>query len=144
MMYRRYCYLRVPMGASLSSDVYQYKVDEIFKDIQQCVGIADDIMIFSYNDHDHDATLYYILDSAHDVGMRVNPEKCIFKQDSIRFYGVTLSSDGVKPDPRKIDAIKNLPEPKTEALLQSFLGIVNYLSQFSPNITKMMTNLRSL
>ena len=26
-MYGRYCYLRVPMGASLSSDVYQYKVD---------------------------------------------------------------------------------------------------------------------
>ena len=45
-MYGRYCYLRVPMGASLSSDVYQYKVDEIFWDIPQCVGIADDIMIF--------------------------------------------------------------------------------------------------
>ena len=29
-MYGRYCYLRVPMGALLSSDVYQYKVDEIF------------------------------------------------------------------------------------------------------------------
>ena len=76
--------------------------------------------------------------------MRFNPEKCIFKQDSIIFYGVTLSSDGVKPDPRKIDASKNLPESTTEALLQSFLGIVNYLSWFSPNIAKMMTNLWSL
>ena len=76
--------------------------------------------------------------------MRFNPEKCIFKQDSISFYGVTLSSDGVKLDPRKIDAIKNLPEQETEALLQSFLGIVNYLSQFSPNIAKMMCNLRAL
>ena len=107
------------MGASLSSDVYQYKVDEIF----------------IYNDND--ATLYSVLDRACDVGMRFNPVKCIFKQDSISFYGVTLSSDGVKPDPRKIEAIKYLPEPKSEALLQSFLGIVNYLSRFSPNIAKM-------
>ena len=55
-----------------------------------------------------------------------------------------LSADGVKPDPRKIDAIKYLPEPRTEALLQLFLGIVNYLSQFSPNIAKMTCNLREL
>ena len=140
--YGRYSYLRVPMDASLSSDVYQYKVDEIFEDIPQCVGIADDMVIFGYNDHD--ATLYSVLDRASDVGMKFNPEKCVFKQESISFYGVTLSSDGVKPDPRKIDAIKNLPEPKTEALLQLFLGIVNYFSRFSPSIAKMTCNLRAL
>ena len=55
-----------------------------------------------------------------------------------------LSSEGVKPDQRKIDAIKNFPEPKSEVLLQSFLGKVKYLSRFSPNITKMTTNLRAL
>ena len=132
------------MGASLSSDVYQYKVDEIFEDIPQCIGIADDIMIFGYNNHDHDATLYSILDRACDVGMKFNPDKCAFKRDSISFYVVTLSAEGVKPDPRKIDAIKNLPDPRTEALLQSFLGIVNYVSRFSPNIAKMTYNLRVL
>ena len=67
------------MGASLSSDVYQYKVDEIFQDIPQCVGIADDIVIFSYRDTDHDQILYDVLDQACDVGMRFNPEKYIFK-----------------------------------------------------------------
>ena len=56
------------MGATLSPDVYQYKVDKIFQDIPQCVGIADDIMIFGYNDQDHDATLYSVLDRACDVG----------------------------------------------------------------------------
>ena len=76
--------------------------------------------------------------------MKFNPDKCTSKRDSISFYGVPISADGVKPDPRKIDAIKNLPEPRTEALLQSFLGIVNYLSRFSPNIAKMTINLRAL
>ena len=116
------------MGASLSSDIYQYKVDEIFQDITQCEGIADDIVIFGHDNEDHDNTLFAVLDRARQVGMKSNPEKCKFKQDSIGFYGVTLSKDGVKPDPRKVEAIKNLPEPKSEALLQSFLGIVNYLS----------------
>ena len=117
-IYGRYCYLRV--------------------------GIADDIVIFGYSGQDHDATLYSVLDRAHKVGMKFNPDKCAFKRNSISFYGVTLSAEGVKPDPRKIDAIKNLPESRTEALLQLFLGIVNYLSRFSPNIAKMMCNLRAL
>ena len=130
------------MGASLSSDVYQFKIDEIFEDISQCVGIADDIVIFGYDDHDK--SLYSVLDRANKVGMKFNPDKCAFKKDSISFYGVTLSTDCVKPDPRKIDALKNLPEPRTEALLQSFLDIVNYLSRFSPNIAKMTCNLRAL
>ena len=77
-------------------------------------------VIFGYNDDDHDRTLYTVLDRAREVSMRFNPDKCIFKQDSISFYDVTLSKHGVKPNPRKIQAIKQLPEPKTEALLQSF------------------------
>ena len=121
----------------LSSDVYQFKIDEVFQDIPQYKGIADDIVIFGYDDHDR--ALYSILDR-----MKFNPDKCTFKRDSISFYGVTISADGVKPDPRKIEAIQNLPEPKSEPLLQSFLGIVNYLSRFSPNIAKMTINLRAL
>ena len=65
------------MGASLSSDVYQFKVDEIFQDIPQCEGIADDIVIFGYDDSDHDQTLYAVLDRARKVGMHFNPDKCI-------------------------------------------------------------------
>ena len=140
-MHGRYCYLRVPMGASLSSDVYQYKVDDIFEDIAQCEGIADDIVIFGYNESDHNSTLFAVLDRAREVGMKLNPVKCIFKQDSISFYGVTSSKDGVKPDPRKMEAIRSLPEPKSEALLQLFLC---ELSRFSPNIAKMTLNLMTL
>ena len=107
------------------------------------MGIADNIVIFDYADADHDKDFIQCL-RTRDVGMHFNPDKCIFKHDNISFYGITLSLEGVKPDPKKIEAITNLPEPKTEALLQSLLGIVNYLSQFSPNIAKMMTNLKAL
>ena len=37
-----------------------------------------------------------------------------------------------------------LPEPKTEALLQSFLGMINYLSRFEPKIADLTRRLRSL
>ena len=50
----------------------------------------------------------------------------------------------MSPDPAKIQALKSLPEPKDKILLQSFLGMVNYLSRFDPNIANMTHNLRDL
>ena len=48
------------------------------------------------------------------------------------------------PDPAKMEALKNLPEAKDEKLLQSFLGMVNYLSRFDPYMANMNHNLRAL
>ena len=39
----------MPMGASLSSHVYQYKVDGHLEDIENCVAIADDIIIYGFD-----------------------------------------------------------------------------------------------
>ena len=88
-MFGRYFYLHVPMGASLSSDVYQFKIDEVFKDIPHCVGIADDIVIFGYNDHDHNQSLYRVLDRAREVGVHFNPDKC-----SLHLNRIALASMG--------------------------------------------------
>ena len=141
-----YRYLRMSMGASLCSDVYQYKVDSHLEGIKNCVAIVDDIIIFGFRDdgRDHDSTVRQVLDKAKAVGMKFNPSKCQFTKTSVKFFGLVLSRNGVSPDPAKIEALKSLPEPKDEKLLQSFLGMVNYLSRFEPNIANMTHNLRDL
>ena len=142
----RYRYLRMPMGASLSSDVYQYKVDAHLDKIKNCMAIADDIIMFGYREDgkDHDETVREVLEKAKAVGMRFNPTKCQFRKSQVKFFGLILSRQGVSPDPAKIEALKSLPEPKDEKLLQSFLGMVNYLSRFDPNIANLTHNLREL
>ena len=142
----RYRYLRMPMGASLSSDIYQYKVDGHLEGIRNCIAITDDIMIFGFDESgsDHNRTVIEVMDKARSVGMRFNPVKCQFKQRQVKFFRLILTCDGVVPDPAKIEALKNLPEPKDEKLLQSFFGMVNYLSRFDTYIANMTHNLRSL
>ena len=134
------------MGASLSSDVYQYKVDGHLEHIRNCITIDDDIIAFGFNSDgtDHDATVRQIMDKEKQVGMRFNPAKCQFKCDEVKFFGMVLNRQGVIPDPAKIKALLKLPEPKTEALLQSFLGMINYLSRFEPKIADLTPRLRSL
>ena len=142
----RYRYLRMPMGASLSSDVYQYKVDAHLENIANCMAIADDIIMYGYKNDgsDHDKTVRQVLDKAKSVGMRFNPNKCQFRKMQVKFFGLILLRQGVSPDPVKIEALKKLPEPRDEKLLQSFLGMVNYLSRFTPNIANLTHNLREL
>ena len=41
-------HVRMPMGALLPSDIYQYKVDGHLEGIDQCVAIADDIIIYGF------------------------------------------------------------------------------------------------
>ena len=134
------------MGASLSSDVYQYKVDGHLEHIENCVAIVDDIIIFRFNPDgtDNDMTVRQVMNKKKEVGMRFNPAKCQFKRTEVKFFGMVLNRQGIVPDPAKIEALLKLPEPKTEALLQSFLGMINYLSRFDPKIADLTHRLRSL
>ena len=142
----RYRYLRMTMGASLSSDIYQYKVDGHLEGIKNCMAIADNIIIFGFDESgsDHNKTVTEVLEKARSVGMRFNPAKYQFKQKQVKFFGLILTCNGVLPDPAKIKVLKNLPEPKDEKLLQCFLGMVNYLSRFNPYMANMTHNLRAL
>ena len=144
--YGYYRYLRMPMGASLSSDIYQYNIDGHLEGIDHCVAIIDDIIIYgSDNDGtDHDKTVRNVMKKAQEVGMHFNPTKCQLRNTEVKFFGMMLNRQGVVPDPAKIDALKRLPKPRTENLLQSFLGIMNYLSRFDPKIMDLTHNLRGL
>ena len=97
--FRRYRFLRMPMGASLSSDIYQYNVDGHLEGIKNCIAITDDIIIFGFNESgsDHKRTVLEVTDKARSVGMRFNPAKCEFKQRQVKFFGLNLAHDGSGP-----------------------------------------------
>ena len=62
----------------------------------------------------------------------------------ITFLGHNISADGIKPDYRKVTAIRNMPEPTNKQELQRFLGMINYLGKFIPNLAQKTTPLRNL
>ena len=60
------------------------------------------------------------------------------------YLGHILSENGIKPDPEKTKAILNMPKPENIKQLQSYLGMVNYLTKFFPKLTSMTKPLRIL
>ena len=60
------------------------------------------------------------------------------------FLGHIISSEGLKIDPSKTEAITKIPLPRSFNELQRFLGMVNYLGKLIPNLAEHTTPLRNL
>ena len=52
-----------------------------------------------------------------------------------------VTSKGLKQDPKKIDAIVQMPTPQNKAQLQSFIGLCNYLTCYIPHLTDVLSPL---
>ena len=75
------------------------------------------------------------MERAQETDIRFNPEKCQIAQTELSFFGHTISAAGLKPDRRKVQAIRTMDPSTNRADLQTFLGMVQYLSQYIPNLS---------
>ena len=133
--------IQLPAGNML-----QHKIDEIFNDIPNVFGIVDDILVIGYDKDriDHDKTVYKVLRWCQDVNLKLNKDKCHFRCMSIPFFSEIVSRDGVQLDPQKISPLTEMPAPQNNKEVQAFLGIINYLSKFSPDMSEVCELLRKL
>ena len=60
------------------------------------------------------------------------------------FFRFVFSGDGIAPDPKKVEAIKDSPGPTTATGTCSFLGRATYCTEFIPNISTVFAPLREL
>ena len=114
-------------------NMFQCKIDEIFNDIPNVLGIADNILVIGYNKDrtDHNKAVYNVLRWCQDVNLKLNKDKCHFRCMLIPFFSEVVSREGVQPDLPKIGALTKMLAPKNKKELQAFLCIINYLSKFS-------------
>ena len=62
-----YRFTRLPFGVVPAGDMFEQKVNEIFRDLPNIFGIADDILIVEYDadGRDHDRSLMKVIQICH-------------------------------------------------------------------------------
>lgn len=146
----RYKWLRFPFGISSGSEEYQRRQHEILEELTGIEVIADDILVCGCGDteeeaiRDHDKNLIGLLERARKVNLKINKKKMRLKLKAIPYMGPILSSDGVKPDPEKVSAILDMNKPENRNETMTFLGCINYLAKFLPNLSNVVEPLRRL
>jgi hypothetical protein len=70
--------------------------------------------------------------------------KCVFATDTVEYLGHLVTKDGVKPDPRKVQAIREYPTPRTVRDVRAFIGLAGYYRRHVQNFAKIAKPLTNL
>ena len=138
------CFLRMPFGAKMSQDVVQMRMDAILEQCPGVIGIHDDMVIYGVDQEDHDANLINLLNICQKEGLVLNSKKLELRRERVTFFGAEYSAQGMHPDPKKVQGITEMTAPMDKQQLQSFLGMVNYMGTFIPNLSHHTEPLRAM
>jgi len=142
--YGRFCYTRLPFGINSGPEHFQRQVHQVLDHAPGTACIQDDIVVYGRGTHDHDENLKRVLDKLSANKVTLNKDKCEFRKEEITVVGHVVGRDGVKADPAKVAAIQDMEEPANITELRSFLGMVNQLGKFLPEVASMTEPLRTL
>ena len=70
--------------------------------------------------------------------------KLQYKCTEVNFYGEMYTMDGCKPAQSKVTTIVQMPSPGSKKDVQSFIGMIDYLSKLSPRLTELAEPIRQL
>jgi hypothetical protein len=128
----------MPFGLTNAPATFQRAMDMVLGGLkwEVCLVYLDDIMVFSSTFDKHLEDLQTVFDRLRDVNFKLKATKCHFVKEEILYLGYVVSKDGIKPDPKKIAAMTDYPQPKKLKDIRSFLGLCNYYRRFVPNFSE--------
>ena len=129
---------------NVSAEIFQRKLNQTLEGSDGVVCVADDIVVFGRDKEDHDNKLRLLLQRCRETGMKLNRNKCEFRLDEINFMGHRVTSEGLKPDERKIEEILKMENPTDVKGIQRLQGTIGYLSKFLPGLSSAMEPIRRL
>ncbi len=139
-------YLVMPFGLSNAPAVFQALVNDVLRDmVDQFIYVyLDDILIFSRSLQEHVQHVRVVLQRLLENGLFVKAEKCVFHAQSVPFLGYIVSSEGMRMDPDKVQAVVDWPTPDSRKALQRFLGFANFYRRFIRNYSQLAAPLTAL
>ncbi|GBG84909.1 hypothetical protein CBR_g39370 [Chara braunii] len=113
--------------------------------INFCVIVyIDDILVYSETYHGHAQHIEWTLGALRDPGFKIALEKSEFFLSEILFLGYVVTRGGLRPDSKKVAAVKEASVPTSLTQVRAFLGLASYYRRFIKGfaaIARPLTNL---
>lgn len=127
-----YEFKRMPFGLANAPAVFQRTMNKILGTRRFTTALAymDDLLVPSKSVEEGFQRLEDILQLFQEAGLTLNLSKCRFFDTQIDYLGYEISSEGVKPGERKIEAVRKFPTPRNVHEVRQFLGLSSYFRKF--------------
>ena len=103
----------------------------------------ENILVFGFNQTEHDSRLIAVMEHLEEKGATLNPEKCEFGKRTMQFLGHVVDQAGIRTDPQKMAAILEMETSKYIEALPIY-GHGESVGEVSPNLAELSQPLREL
>ena len=124
-------------GTIAAQDIFGKAMDDTIARLDGMLHIRDGFMVTGKDNTHHDRALENLLQRFRECGLTFNPKKRKFRLPQIEFFGFVFSTDGMKPSPTNVKAMKQMDSPKnvSEGLSLS-LGYGPVLHKIYPQLRR--------
>ena len=115
------------MEVSIAPDIFQDHICQLFKDLKTVKTYMDDLLVVTQGTYeDHLKELEIVMEWLAKAGFKCKIDKCLFCQPEIEYLGYIITKEGVKPQPKKVQAILDMQLPTTKTEVRHILSMVQY------------------
>ena len=136
-----YLYQRMTMGLNIFPAIWQPYINAILDCLQSrryCEAIMDDLLLFTSTKSSHFDKLEDLLKALQRNALKISPKKCQLLKTELQYMGNTIFIRNkrvcIKPLRSRIEVIQKLKPPMTIKECTSFVGMVNFVSIFCPEL----------
>ncbi|KRH94229.1 pol polyprotein [Pseudoloma neurophilia] len=137
----KYEFMRLPFGLKNAPFFFQKTMHKILSKFPFVKVFIDDILIFSRNEIEHYQHLELVLTTLKNANVSINPDKCQFAQQTLKFLGYKISEQGYQADISRIDKFEDFKPPASK---RSLMRLVGFLQWFRPFIVNMSKKIESI
>ncbi len=110
------------------------------------IPYLDDVLCYARSFEEHVETIRSVLKALQCHGVKLKPEKCEMFRSEVRYVGRLVSADGVRVDPKILEAIQSLTcrTPQTVGDMRRLLGFLSYYCTFIQDFSRVAKPLYEL
>ena len=131
------------MGLVSSGDVFCQRTDAALAGIPGIQKLVDDILVVGKSKKELLKRIEFVLERCQRNRITLSDSKMQLGTE-VHFAGHIVNDQGSRPDPAKIKAIKDFPEPATITDLRSFIGLANQFADYAPDLRHNLEPLKPL